>query len=328
MKRSEIAAQLQAEYDKKRAARQDERDRRAGEVIARCPEAEALINAPSDLLRKAAKALLTSPEAARAQAQTLAETARRADAALKKALSGLGYPADYLDIPFDCPICRDRGYVDAPYRQECQCFRQEVARRMRQAASDKVGTVQTFERFDENILPDEGPVIQGRSQRAQTMLVRAACERYADEYPHTPTPGLVLMGTSGLGKTFLLNAVDARLSERGVEAERVTAFSLFEAMRGYHFGQEAQKARFERLLTCDMLLIDDLGTEPMMQNITVEYLFTLLNERSVNRRHTMIATNLMPNDVLARYGERVYSRLMDSQSMTVYPLAGRDLRRR
>ena len=84
---------------------------------------------------------------------------------------------------------------------------------------------------------------------------------------------------------------------------------------------------FDQLLNVPLLLIDDLGSEPMMRNITVEYLFTLLNERMAMNRHTVICTNLSPMQVQERYGERVMSRMFDRSRGATIQLTGKDLRR-
>jgi len=76
-----------------------------------------------------------------------------------------------------------------------------------------------------------------------------------------------------------------------------------------------------------LLMIDDLGTEPMFNGITVEYLFTLLNERYVTRKHTVIATNLAPAKIQERYGERVASRILDASRCIKVEMRGNDLRR-
>ena len=97
-------------------------------------------------------------------------------------------------------------------------------------------------------------------------------------------------------------------------------------MRGTHFGEPEKEAEFRQMIGCDILLIDDLGTEPMMQNVTREYLFTLLNERQAQQKHTVLATNLNHMDLMNRYGERVLSRLMDGMNMQTLELKGKDLR--
>ena len=98
-------------------------------------------------------------------------------------------------------------------------------------------------------------------------------------------------------------------------------------MRQQHVGNDESYQGFAALIEVPLLLIDDLGTEPMMRNITVEYLFTLLNERAANRRHTVIATNLSPVELKERYGERVASRVLDRSACATLKFTGKDLRK-
>ena len=135
-----------------------------------------------------------------------------------------------------------------------------------------------------------------------------------------------MMGESGLGKTYLLNCILNRLIARGFAPIKVTGYRLYEAMRGAHFGDAEKRAEFDQLIGCEALFIDDLGSEPVVQNVTREYLFSLLNERLIQGRHTVIATNLKPDNLLSVYGERVFSRLIDGMNVTVITLGGRDLR--
>ncbi|MBQ6595783.1 MAG: DNA replication protein DnaC, partial [Clostridia bacterium] len=101
---------------------------------------------------------------------------------------------------------------------------------------------------------------------------------------------------------------------------------LFEAMRRQHYAGNDGSNDFASLMDAPLLLIDDLGTEPMLRNITVEYLFLLLNARLTARRHTVIVTNLDLEQLRVRYGERVYSRLSDRRATLIMRLTGKDLR--
>ena len=136
----------------------------------------------------------------------------------------------------------------------------------------------------------------------------------------------MLSGAGGLGKSFLLNCVYERVNSRGFAATRTTAYRMFDAMRRRHVGDAEDADGFAALLETPFLLVDDLGTEPMMRNITVEYLFLLLNERTAAKRHTVIATNLTATQLQERYGERVSSRLLDRSVCGVVQLRGKDLR--
>ena len=179
---------------------------------------------------------------------------------------------------------------------------------------------QCFERFDLMRFPEAD------GQRDRMAAARKICEAYADGFSDTRYRNLLLTGAGGLGKTFLLNCIYARVVDRGGSAVRITAFRMFEAMRRQHMGEDAAGEGFRSLLDAPLLLIDDLGTEPMMRNITVEYLFTLLNERIAAKRHTVVATNLSPVQLQERYGERVSSRLLDRAVCGAIQLKGKDLR--
>ena len=151
---------------------------------------------------------------------------------------------------------------------------------------------QNFERFDLNRFPEEG------GQRAQMALARRLCEEYADRFPETRYRNLLLTGAGGLGKTYLLNCIYARVCDRSLSAVRVTAFKLFESMRRQHMGDS--ESEFASLTEAPLLLIDDLGTEPLMNNVTVTQLFNLLNERQMSGRHTVLSTNLSMNELQER----------------------------
>ena len=241
---------------------------------------------------------------------------------IRRRLAAAGLPEDYLDLQYRCRTCRDTGYVgDAPSRF-CDCFESRL-RVMQYENGTMSGTdEQCFARFDLSLFPEEDGL------RSRMEMNRKFCELYADSFPNTAFPNIVLSGGTGLGKTFLLNCIYERVVSRNFPAIRVTAFRMFEAMRRQHFGNPEGELDFEQMLNVPLLLIDDLGSEPMVKNITREYLFTLLNERMAAGRHTVIATNLSTDELEEVYGERVKSRLSDQRRSTVLKFTGKDLRKR
>ena len=132
------------------------------------------------------------------------------------------------------------------------------------------------------------------------------------------------IGAAGLGKTYLLNCVGNALLEKGVPVLKVTSYQLTERMRAAVF--EHDWDGFSAVLETPVLLLDDLGAEPIINNVTIEQLFTLLNERELNGLHTIISTNLAPVELTARYTERISSRLMDKRSTVMIPFYGEDVR--
>ena len=261
---------------------------------------------------------LPTQEARVEAAQRMRARGQANNAEIRRRLKALGLPENDLELKYRCPVCKDTGYVgDAPARF-CECFETRLRARRHEDGSMAGTDEQNFERFDLNRFPEEG------GQRAQMALARRLCEEYADHFPETRYRNLLLTGAGGLGKTYLLNCIYARVCDRGLSAVRVTAFKLFESMRRQHMGDS--ESEFASLTEAPLLLIDDLGTEPMMRNITVEYLFLLLNERAAAKRHTVIATNLTATQLQERYGERVSSRLLDRSVCGVVQLRGKDLR--
>ena len=244
---------------------------------------------------------------------------------IRKRLAKAGLPENYLEMQYRCPVCRDTGYVGEAPSRFCECFEKNL--RMKQFEDGSMAGVreQNFDTFDPNYIPEEN------GQREKLLEVRNICEQFANKFPNLsmknrPILNLVLTGTSGLGKTFLLNCIYERVISRGQSALRVSAYRMFEAMRKQHLSNSADEQNFQQLIDAPLLLIDDLGSEPMMRNITVEYLFTLLNERIAAKRHTVVATNMTRNELVERYGERVASRLLGSSHAVTYELTGKDLR--
>lgn len=326
MTRSEIIRLLHEEYANIREQNQQEHERRLQEIGLRDPRISEIADMSRALFMQQARNLLRHP----GNAEQLAADTKKKAAALRaeqeKRLQALGLSKDYLDPVYTCRDCRDTGYVGEGVKEMCACMERKLIDRLYDGARERGTADQRFENFKEELLPDAAAVDGLHTQRQIAVAARNLCREFADAYPASPRLGLLLTGETGLGKTFLLHCIENRLLDRGYSPITVTAYRLFETMRGCHFSDAEKRQEFDELVRCDILLIDDLGTEPVMQNITREYLFTLLNERLTQRRHTVIATNLGAAELMNMYGERVFSRLFDVMNVAVCQLKGKDLR--
>ena len=322
MTRAEHIRALLEEYARQRAEDEADLERRTARACALKPEIARLRQESAALALGAMRGILNrqTQEERAAVARDMKRRGREINAEIRGLLRDAGLPEDELELRYRCDKCRDTGYVgDAPSRF-CECF--EMRLRLRQYEDGTMAGTdeQNFARFDASRIPEED------GQRAQLLKARRVCEDYADRFPDTDFRNLLLTGAGGLGKTFLLNCVFERVTSRGFSAVRITAFRMFEAMRQQHMGNDDRFDGFSALIEAPLLLIDDLGTEPMMRNITVEYLFTLLNERAAAKRHTVVATNLTPVQLNERYGERVASRLLDRSACAAIQFRGKDMR--
>ena len=318
MTRAERVRALLDEYARQRYENEREQRQREREAFSRDPELEKLRARSIELAAGSLRAAMGEPDADKRRA--IAEEMRRKgtliNAETRRRLRALGLSEDYLEEHYRCPICRDTGYVgDAPARF-CACFERRLAMEEQAGAQ----AMQTFETFNAAFVPEEN------GQRARLLEAKGLLEDFADRYPRARWRNIVLSGAGGLGKSFLLNCVYERVSSRGLPALRTTAYRMFDAMRKRHMGDDGGADAFAALLEVPLLLVDDLGTEPLMRNITVEYLFLLLNERMEAGLSTMVTTNLTPAQIQERYGERVCSRLFDRLSALTIKLEGKDLR--
>lgn len=298
-------------YSTKRAQQQQEQSMRISAFVEQSPEYAALRKQLLSLREKAALATLSQMDAQDA-CDALANFTSAFEEAQKRLLQKYGYPEDYLDLHYECPLCQDTGYVGEQRKMLCTCFKEKLP-------SFKLGgldRIPTFNAFDADIFPTE-------QQRNSALLLRDYLQTYVEAFPHTPKNNFMLCGQTGLGKSFLLGCTASALMTRGFSVKLVTAYHLMELFHAQHMGEsECMRS----LIGTDFLAIDDLGTEPVYRNITIPYLFTLLNERSLQQKHTAVATNLSPDVLVERYGERISSRLLDQTRTRLFALSGKDLR--
>ena len=322
MTRSECVRELLNEYRARRMQNERELDARIEEAARLDPEIGRLREENRNLVFDTIKKVMTITDESerRARAEQMKQRGVFNNHEIRRRLKALGLPEDHLELQYRCAVCRDTGYVGEAPSRFCDCFEAGISRMLHDDSSMAGTDEQCFERFDANVFPEED------GQRARMIRARKLCEEYADSFPEGKNLNLILAGSIGQGKTFLLNCIYERVIRRGFPAIRVSAFRLFNAMRRQHLSDSVEEREFLELVEAPLLLIDDLGSEPMMRNITVEYLFMLLNERMANKRHTVIATNLSPTQLKERYDERVASRILDKTRGVALMLTGKDVR--
>ena len=259
----------------------------------------------------------------KADTEGLPEKMEALSAQIRVKLTENGFPADYLAPVYRCPICKDTGKTGELIKEPCECYKKAYQRKLREKIGLNRDRKETFEHFDENVFLNENIPGQEFTQRELMNHYRRICEEWADSYPDTRFRDLLLTGGTGLGKTFLLRAMAERLIERDVNVLVISAYRMIEILRKSYFDNDDSASE---LMEADVLMIDDLGSEPLMQNITVEQLFNLLNERQGRGLSTVISTNLEMPKFRERYTERIASRLRDSVNCKVLSLMGKDIR--
>lgn len=320
--RNTILQELHAEYEQRQLQNQQEESRRRMQAESACPEIGQVLDARQNLIFGTLRGILDGKASAE-------DIPAKMDV-LNKRLSGLlrqhGFAETFLDPVCKCPVCGDTGYVGEIVRENCECFNQAFYARMYQRMGLNESTQQSFESFDLNVFSAEKLPGKTYSQRELMTVIRKTCEAYADAYPNVPVKDMLLMGQSGLGKTYLMHAMAKRLIQRGQNVLIISAYKFLEtARRAYMSGNSDD---LDALMEADILMVDDMGAEPLMENITIVQWFNLINERQLRGKGTIISTNLMEDELRRRYTERIASRLMNNTQCRLIQFAGDDVRRR
>ena len=231
-------------------------------------------------------------------------------------LGALGLPEDALDDKPACPLCKDTGWRGA---QMCRCL-QELCAREQIAELSKLLDLgeQSFDTFCMDLY-SQSPWPGMPSPRENMELIYEVCLSYAQKFGRFPLRNLFLTGAPGLGKTFLSACIARTVSEGGHSVVYDTAgnvFAQFETRKFQRDSADGQEARDEtrRYLNCDLLILDDLGSELTTQ-FTQSALYELVNSRLAGEKHTVISTNLSMEEVARRYTPQIASRLAGEYHM-------------
>ena len=308
--------------DQRRTARQSEQRLLQAEIYENIPRLRAIDQQlHANMVRLAAAALDSGSDVSAA-----VEDVRMASKALQaergQLLSYHGYAEDCLDDKPYCAKCGDRGWIGA---QMCSCLRDLCAKEQIDQLSSLLNLGdQSFETFSLDWYSPEPDPDLGISPRENMQQVRKICYNYADKFGRFVIQNLFLSGPPGLGKTFLSACIARTVSEKGFSVVYDTAVNIFAQFEAEKFTRDADaSAAARRYLNCDLLILDDLGSE-MLSPFVQSALYTLVNARLVGEKHTVISSNLTMLEIRTRYQPMIASRL-DGEYRTL-PFFGEDIR--
>lgn len=237
-------------------------------------------------------------------------------------LSSNNYPIDYLEPRYKCKKCKDTGYMD---RVKCSCLIQkEIACLYQQSNLGENVKNENFDQFRLDYYSDEKNE-SGCSPMYNMKNIYMNCIRFVQDFDNQNT-NLLFIGNPGLGKTFLCNSIAKYLLEQGKSVIYQVSSELIDLVRKYKFdfdNETNNSAGINELYNCDLLIIDDLGTENPTQ-FSGLVIYSILNKRLLNNKKTIISTNLNTDEIMKSYSERIYSRLFGNFNM--YKFFGEDIR--
>lgn len=300
-----------------------QRQRLQAQIYAQCPKVKELDaelrQTMADVMARAFR-YGEDPKAAiaRIQEKNLALQRQR-----NRLLKDAGYGPEQLEDGPLCRVCGDTGYLG---QNMCDCLRRYCVEEQTKELTSLLSRNASFDDFQLDYYPDAVNPATGLSPRAQMEMIYETCVIYASHFKPGSARSLLMSGAPGLGKTFLSACIAREVVDRGCSVVYDTAIHVFSCMEKQKFGggSEEELRMAERIMECDLLILDDLGTE-MPTNFISPALYTIINGRIMAGKPAIISTNLSIAQLAVRYTPQIASRL--DGEYDILSFAGQDIRK-
>ena len=313
------------EYQKKEEIRNNAQAIRLADLHTRFPEIKTIDDEISSLAIKHAARIIKegiSPEQA-------VEAVKSEKSALELRRFNILHDAMYkedVSVEYDCPLCKDTGFADG---QKCKCYMEIMKKIMLSNVNGAKNLIfdfenDTFENFSfdwytKDIIDSKINISPYENIKSVYMVCKDFCNNFGRD-----AQNLYFYGSSGTGKTFMASCIANEVSSKGYNVIYQSAYKLFQFMEDYKFCRiDRETPLYDDIYNCDLLIIDDLGTE-FGTAYTCSVLFDILNSRLLNEKSTIISSNLNLGSLEKKYTDRVHSRIVGN--FEVLRFLGQDIR--
>lgn len=314
----EVVQRARARLAQAKEDRESENRQHLAEAYAKVPRIREIDNALRRSMAQAAQAAFLQGSDGKA----LMEQIRDENLALQRERARLAaeyFEEGFLDESPICVHCGGSGYVGSTM---CECLQELCRQEQKKEVSILSGSKETFNQFRLDYYPDRFDPQYGASPRTIMEHNLKICRSYAFNFS-SQGGNLLFNGGTGLGKTFLSACIARAVADRGYSVVYETASHLFSKLEQAKFSPNEERLReAEKFRTCDLLILDDLGTELPGQFVTAA-LYSLINDRLLDNKPIVISTNLNIDEMSRRYSPQIASRLHSFQRLT---FVGEDIR--
>lgn len=321
----QILENIMTDYNKKRLKAAHDSDVRKQKLYVQFPELEKADIQIKLLSIKLSKLFLIKPDNLDEQVLNLRKEIEDLKCQRIDIYKKNNIPENYLEIKYECSKCSDTGYL--PDGKRCSCLNRQIINNL-YTMSNMVHMLdkENFNSFDINIFSNEVYKNEKLTPRQNMYYILEISEDFCSNFYDT-SMNLLLYGSTGLGKTFMCNCIASALISKEVSVLYQTAFSLFEIIENHKFNKQNESdeniINYNMIFECDLLIIDDLGTE-VSNSFTNAELFNIINERLITNKKTIISTNLSLEQLRDTYSDRIMSRVFNS--FVPLKFYGKDLR--
>ncbi len=323
------------EYERRQKLAADIVERRKQQIYERIPELREIEGTINQLGIKYNRLILSVSGDKSVILNELTEKIVGLSATRNDLLAKHKISSDCLRPPYQCERCKDTGYItDTAGSQRCSCYRQQIISHLFAQSNISINGNECFDNFNEMLYPEEVNEAKygiGISPRENINNIKKSCIEFIKNIDDPNQKNLFFNGRTGVGKTFLSFCIARELINQGRTVLYLTAPALFDIitehkMRTFKEDQYTDD-KYQSIFSVELLIIDDLGTEPLSDARYAE-LLNILNSRqsqnTVRTCKTIISTNIGPKKLYELYTERIASRIVGYFDRLV--LAGKDIR--
>lgn len=232
-------------------------------------------------------------------------------------LKKLGLTENDFKPKFECQKCHDVGFIGSAM---CDCYKKRRNEELIKACGLMPNSLETLSEYKTDIATN-------KYQKTSLEKLKDKLQMWADKYPDVQKFNIIISGPTGVGKTYITKCLAGEMFKKGHNVCFVSATAMNDMFLKYHTTFDSSKpAQIAPLTESEILFIDDLGTEPILNNVTLNYLYMILSERERFQKPTIITSNLAADNLLNQYGERICSRLFNKRTGFCVNLNGEDLR--
>ena len=318
---SQLLKQLLTEYEIKRNRAIDEAEDKKLKLLEVNPKIAEIDKELSKISIEASRNVINStPEE---KEKILADLKKKSNNLIKEKnsiIKELFKSTDYFEPNFECKNCKDTGFVQKAGKSEiCSCLKQKIYNIAYNKSNIGNLEFENFNTFNIRFFSDKENKEKYKSDispRENMNLLKEKAINFIKNFDDPQEKNLIFIGGTGLGKTFLTNCIANELLKEGKTVLYQTAPIMFDQIFDEKYGKTTDFDGLEKnILNCDLLIIDDLGTEKVSDN-KIEELFNIINTRLLNQNHkitkTIISTNLTAPELANLYTMRIGSRLAGS----------------
>lgn len=313
------------QYDQTRLKNQRILDERYNEIYDKIPEMKHIQDEIIQLSANQARFELLHPDETDQTLSIYMQKKKNLQEKKAKTLEANGYPANYLSPIYKCKSCKDTGYID---NEPCNCLKQRrIALLYKNSNLMDILKSENFDTFSAEYYDDEN-INKNLSltPRQNIIKIRDICLNYVNNFDEAYS-NMIFYGPTGVGKTFMTHCIAKALLDTSHTVVYLTSLQLFDILEKNKFDKSDESTTLSEqvsyILKSELLIIDDLGTE-LVNSFTASQLYQFIEERHLNRRATIISTNLSFHELRDRYSERIFSRFTGYYDF--YMLVGDDIR--